>query len=297
MLQVSSTSNSFYSHNNIKIQQGNAEYLHQAVKFSDAYEIIEFSDADTGRTVQFYADHDVSRALNTKFRINTSNSNIIKATGSLENYLQKMWSSYRDDYNVKDINSDGYLNIKEVANSRRVVDIDYNSQTKEFTLNELSFNDISSSEEQALESVKEYFKENGFLSNRISVDQDFNNFLYTDRNLDANIEDIEILADAPPEKLREYEGLTIPQKADFYTMIKAWKKKKEEEEGNLNLSEKNSVSLNTSFDYIDKLLNSDNINEEPNKIKELNKVRENLKSLSNYINTQADNAKIFSLKV
>ncbi len=294
-MQVSSTSNSFYSHNNIKIQQGNAEYLHQAVKFSDADEIIEFSDADTGRTVQFYTDHDVSRALNTKFRINTSNSNIIKATDSLENYLQKMWSIYSKDYNIKDVDSDGYLNIQEMSESKRIAEIKHFESKNSFSLEKINFKEFTSSEEQALEAVKNYFKENGLLNNRISIDKDFNNFLYLDKNLDSNVNDMEFLG-VPLESLKDMD-LTIPQKTDFYSMIRAWKKKKEEEEGNLNLSEKNSVSLNTSFDNIERLLNSNNLNEEPNKIKDLNQVKENLKSLSNYVNTQADNAKIFSIKI
>jgi len=304
-MQVSSVSNSLYTQNtnsnkNKRVQQGNGEYLHKAVRYGSSDKIIEFTDKDSNTKIQFYSDESMEKSLQRKFGIDyKDDGQIVKATGDFENYLQKMWSFNVNDSNTKDINTDGYLDLEEASNSKRIVNIEFDNFTKELKLELSSTRETSSSREEALEKVKNYFKDNGLFNNRISVDEDFNKLLKVDKNLDANIEDMEILADLPPHQLMEYEGLNISEKKELYILTKNWKKKKKEEDGNLNLSEKNSVTLMSSFDYLDKLLNSDNLNKESNdiKTKDLNKVKENLKSLSNYVNTQADNAKIFSLKV
>ena len=112
-MQVSSPSNNLY------IQYGGSEYLHRAVSFSDADTLVEFEDKESGKLIQFYADRDITRVLNTKFRIDNLDSSVIKATGSLEEYLQKTWSSYTNEFNNKDTNNDGYLDVKEIVNSQK----------------------------------------------------------------------------------------------------------------------------------------------------------------------------------
>jgi len=294
-MQVSSISNNLYIQNKKqKVQQGNGEYLHKAIKYSGADKIIEFTDKDSGRKVQFYSDDAIEKSFQRKFGLDYKNDGkIVKATGDFENYLQKMWSFNVNDTNTKDVDGDGYLGIKEVADSKRIVDIkSYNDTTKELKLDVSSTRETSSSEEEALEKVKRYFKDNGVTNNKITVDEDFNRQFYVDTNLDGNIEDIEILADMPPQKLMEYKDLSISEKKELYVLTKNWKKKKDEEEGKLNFSENNSVALQSNFDYLDRLLSSNKIDNQ-----DFNKLKNNLNVLDKYVNTQADNAKIFSLKV
>jgi len=294
-MQVSSISNNLYIQNKKqKVQQGNGEYLHKAIKYSGADKIIEFTDKDSGRKVQFYSDDAIEKSFQRKFGLDYKNDGkIVKATGDFENYLQKMWSFNVNDTNTKDVDGDGYLGINEVADSKRIVDIkSYNDTTKELKLDVSSTRETSSSEEEALEKVKRYFKDNGVTNNKITVDEDFNRQFYVDTNLDGNIEDIEILADMPPQKLMEYKDLSISEKKELYVLTKNWKKKKDEEEGKLNFSENNSVALQSNFDYLDRLLSSNKIDNQ-----DFNKLKNNLNVLDKYVNTQADNAKIFSLKV
>jgi len=294
-MQVSSISNNLYIQNKKqKVQQGNGEYLHKAIKYSGADKIIEFTDKDSGRKVQFYSDDAIEKSFQRKFGLDyKDDAKIVKATGDFESYLQKMWSFNVNDTNTKDVDGDGYLGIKEVADSKRIVDIkSYNDTTKELKLDVSSTRETSSSEEEALEKVKRYFKDNGVTNNKITVDEDFNRQFYVDTNLDGNIEDIEILADMPPQKLMEYKDLSISEKKELYVLTKNWKKKKDEEEGKLNFSENNSVALQSNFDYLDRLLSSNKIDNQ-----DFNKLKNNLNVLDKYVNTQADNAKIFSLKV
>ena len=294
-MQVSSISNNLYIQNKKqKVQQGNGEYLHKAIKYSGADKIIEFTDKDSGRKVQFYSDDAIEKSFQRKFGLDyKDDGKIVKATGDFESYLQKMWSFNVNDTNTKDVDGDGYLGIKEVADSKRIVDIkSYNDTTKELKLDVSSTRETSSSEEEALEKVKRYFKDNRVTNNKITVDEDFNRQFYVDTNLDGNIEDIEILADMPPQKLMEYKDLSISEKKELYVLTKNWKKKKDEEEGKLNFSENNSVALQSNFDYLDRLLSSNKIDNQ-----DFNKLKNNLNVLDKYVNTQADNAKIFSLKV
>ncbi len=140
-MQVPSTSNSLY------IQQGNGEYMHQAVKFGGADKIIEFTDKDSGRKIQFYSDDAMEKSLQRKFGVTFSDdTSIVKATGSFEKYLQDMWEFQINDSNTKDTNNDGYLDVKEMSYSERNVDIEFNKITKDIKLDILSFREISSSE-------------------------------------------------------------------------------------------------------------------------------------------------------
>ena len=130
-MQASSTSNSLY------IQQGNGEYIHQAVRFGGADKIIEFKDKENGKLVQFYADNPTEKSLQKKFGVAFSDDNsIVKATGSFEKYLQDMWSFQINDSNTKDTNNDGYLDVKEMSNTERNVDVDveFNKITKDIKL-------------------------------------------------------------------------------------------------------------------------------------------------------------------
>jgi len=311
-MQVSSTSNNLY------IQQGNGEYMHQAVRFGGADKIIEFKDRENGRLVQFYADNSTERLLQKKFEVTFSDDNsIVKATGSFEKYLQDMWSFQINDSNTKDTNNDGYLDVKEMSYSERNVDIEFNKITKDIKLNILSFTEISSSEGEALKSVENYFKDNGFFNNKIIVDEDFNNLLHVDTNLDANIEDMEILADMSPQKLMEYEGLTLDEKNILFSMLNEWRKKRGQE-NDTDSSYANSINtIKTKDNIINKLLSNEadmsKLSEKEKSVflqnrksvqssetismEQLVQMKEKLQVSAKYIDTQADNARVFSLKI
>ncbi|MFA5428569.1 MAG: hypothetical protein WC279_10245 [Sulfurimonas sp.] len=311
-MQVPSTSNSLY------IQQGNGEYMHQAVKFGGADKIIEFTDKDSGRKIQFYSDDAMEKSLQRKFGVTFSDdTSIVKATGSFEKYLQDMWEFQINDSNTKDTNNDGYLDVKEMSYSERNVDIEFNKITKDIKLDILSFREISSSEGEALKSVENYFKDHGYSNNRITVDQDFNNLLYIDTNFDANIEDMEILADMSPQKLMEHEGLALDEKSILFSMLDEWKKKRENENETANGYANSINTIKAKDNILNKLLNNEADmsklsekeksvflqnrksvqNSETISMEQLVQMKEKLQVSAKYINTQADNARVFSLKI
>lgn len=311
-MQVLSASNSLY------IQQGNGEYIHQAVKYTDADKIIEFTDKDSGRKIQFYSDDAMEKSLQRKFGVTFSDdTSIVKATGSFEKYLQDMWEFQINDSNTKDTNNDGYLDVKEMSYSERNVDIEFNKITKDIKLDILSFREISSSEGEALKSVENYFKDHGYSNNRITVDQDFNNLLYIDTNFDANIEDMEILADMSPQKLMEHEGLALDEKSILFSMLDEWKKKRENENETANGYANSINTIKAKDNILNKLLNNEADmsklsekeksvflqnrksvqNSETISMEQLVQMKEKLQVSAKYINTQADNARVFSLKI
>ena len=302
MMQISSVSNSIYTTNkNQRVQQGNGEYLHKAVRYSGADKIIEFNDKDSGRKIQFYSDDSIEKSFQRKFGSDyKDNGDIVKASGEFENYLQKMWSFNVKENNTVDNNNDGYIDINEFSDAKRVKNIDFNQNTKELSVNLSSFRDSYATEEKALEAVEKYFDERNISGNKISVDENFTALLYVDDNLDANIEDMEILADMHPQKLMEYKGLSIGEKKELFSMIDEWKKKRDEENGITDDSNNNIKNLKSHFSFSDKFLgdnNEKNIQNEKFSQDKVMKIKETLTILDKYVNTQADNAKIFSLKV
>jgi hypothetical protein len=301
-MQVSSSSNFVkLQANNSKVQQNNSEYLHKALKYDGADKIIEFEDEQSGKLVQFYADQSLEKSFEEKFNIDFSEdtAEVIKATGDFGEYLQKMWSHLVNTTNTKDSNSDGYIDLNEMSNSIRDTSFNYNSDTKEIKFELSSFKELSSSEKEALDNVKKYFQSSGNLDYKISVDEDFNNLMHVDKNLDANIEDIEILASIDTNKLIENESLSISEKKDIYTLSKNWKKKKkEEEEKEEETAAKNVAALRAGFDYFEWLVNSHQVdNDTKSENIDLAKMKENLTGISKYLDTQTNGAKIFSLKI
>lgn len=195
-MQVSSTSNNLY------IQHGNGEYLHKAVRYAGADKIIEFTDKESGRKVQFYSDDSMQKSLQRKFGVAFSDDNsIVKATGNFEKYLQKMWEFNTKENSTVDNNNDGYLDISEFANAKRIKNIDFDEVSQKVSITLSSFRDKYTTEEQALDAVKKYWDIRGISGDKFSVDENFTALLYVDTNFDANIEDIEILASMPAEEL------------------------------------------------------------------------------------------------
>jgi len=165
--------------------------------------------------------------------------------------------------------------------------------------------------------VENYFKDHGYSNNRITVDQDFNNLLYIDTNFDANIEDMEILADMSPQKLMEHEGLALDEKSILFSMLDEWKKKRENENETANGYANSINTIKAKDNILNKLLNNEADmsklsekeksvflqnrksvqNSETISMEQLVQMKEKLQVSAKYINTQADNARVFSLKI
>ena len=251
-MQVSSTSNNLY------IQQGNGEYMHKAVRFGGADKIIEFTDKESGRKVQFYSDNSMEESLQRKFGVAFSDDgSIVKATGNFEKYLQNMWEFNTKENSTVDNNNDGYLDISEFANARRIKDIDFDEISKKASITLSSFRDKYATEEQALDAVKKYWDIRGITGDKFSVDENFISLLHVDTNLNANIEDIEILATMPPEELMNQKGLTLDEKNILFSMLDEWRKKRGQE-NDTDSSYANSINtIKTKDNIINKLLSNE----------------------------------------
>jgi len=300
------------SYNNV--QYGGADYLHRAKKYGGSDKIIEFIDQQTQRKIEFYSDSSMEKSLQKKFGTDyVEDANRVKATGKFEKYLNDMWSYLTNEENTKDLNNDGYINVKEMANSKRNIDINIDIVSKEINIELFSFLDTTTDEKKAITKVEEYFTKRGFLNNMVTVDQDFNGLLKVDSNFNADIEDMEILANMPPEALKNHEGLSIEEKNMLYSMLEEWKKKRKEQHGEVdNIQNINHFAfqnnlinklLDTKGDmasltkYEKKLLSLDKENKEIFSKEKLIEMKGKLVLSQKYIDTQADNAKIFSLKI
>ena len=314
-MQVSSTSNNLY------IQQGNGEYIHQAVRFGGADKIIEFTDRDTNRKIQFYSDTNIEKSFQRKFGTDlVDTGNLIKATGNFEKYLQDMWLYDKNELGTVDSNFDGYLDVKEMASSKRVIDIDYNETTKELTLEKFSFKDKYDTEEKALKAVEKFFEIRGITdgkNSKVSVDEDFNALFYIDSNFDTVIENMEKLADMPPEELTNQKSLTLDEKNILFSMLDEWRKKREKENDTVSSYANSINTIKTKDNIINKLLSNEADisklsekeksiflqnrksvqNSETISMEQLVQIKEKLQVSAKYINTQADNARVFSLKI
>lgn len=311
-MQVSSTSNNLY------IQHGNGEYLHQAVKYAGADKIIEFTDKESGRKVQFYSDDSMQKSLQRKFGGAFSNDNsIVKATGNFEKYLQKMWEFNTKENSTVDNNNDGYLDISEFANAKRIKNIDFDEVSKKVSITLSSFRDNYSTEEQALDAVKKYWDVRSINGDKFSVDENFAALLHVDSNLDAKIEDIEILGSMPPEELINQKGLTLGEKTMLFSLLDEWRKKKEKDNDTISSSTDNINTIKEKDNILNKLLSNEadmsklseeeksvflqnrksTQNSETFSMEQLLQMKERLQVSSKYMNTQVNSAQIFSLKL
>ena len=301
---------------NTNIQHGGAEYIHKAVRYGGSDKIIEFTDKDTNRKIQFYSDSSVEKSLQRKFGIDyIDTGSIVKATGDFESYLQSMWTYQNIESNTVDINKDGFLDSHEMINSKRKVNIDSTSGNTTLTL--ASFRDNSGTEEKALESVERYFEKNNIKNSKVSVDEDFNALLYVDKNLDAKLEDMEILANMPREALMEYKGLSLESKSQLFSMLDLWKKKRDEEKGVVHNTQNDVRNISSQSNILDLLLqnngNLDSLSKKEQSVflsnkesstnnrtintQELLEIKEKLSVSKKYIDTGVNSAKIFKISV
>ena len=300
------------SYNNV--QYGGADYLHRAKKYGGSDKIIEFIDQQTQRKIEFYSDSSMEKSLQKKFGTDyVEDANRVKATGKFEKYLNDMWEFHTKENNTVDFNNDGYIDKNEFSNAKRVKDINIDNMTHEVSVELSSFKENYGTEEEALHAVKNYWEIRGITQEKISVDESFLSLLYVDSDFDADIEDMEILANMPPEALKNHEGLSIEEKNMLYSMLEEWKKKRKEQHGEVdNIQNINHFAfqnnlinklLDTKGDmasltkYEKKLLSLDKENKEIFSKEKLIEMKGKLVLSQKYIDTQADNAKIFCLKI
>lgn len=284
-MQVSSNTNSL--HNSSQIKK------------------VTFTDKESGKDISVELDSEMKNKLESSLP-------------DLEHYLQNMYSLYKEYGNI-DENEDGFLDSSEYINSKVFAVIDENNK-----LSLSSLKDIFNDEEVALNIAEfyyennQYFKDLGAKDSKVSISRDFAEYIKTDANMDAHLSDEELFADF--EKSMKAEKSFSQVFKDFLLeQLKAWAEEKKQKVMNgisggafsasLELKEQNKI--------IDKLLKNNGelgsltddeksifsskkdtkIKRNNIDIKELVETKEKLSVSKKYVDTQADNAKMFSLKV
>jgi len=261
--------------NNSK-KSNSSEYLHRAIKLTIPGEQnkLEFRDTGSGKLVEINIHEAIQRQLKTKFSIDFKDNETVKATGKLEKYLQKMWSKYTNDTNTKDVNNDGYLDKNELLKSKRISILGYDKNHKVALADSKFHSHLEVYGTDGVKEVDKFLKNNNIKNGKVSVDMDFNGFLHIDENLDTSFSNKENLLSLHFSE-NEINANTILSSSDFNAqqniekMIKKWA----EEQKDKTL---NGLSTSASSDT--------------------NEVSKKLQISKKYIDTQADNAKIFSLK-
>ena len=231
--------------------------------------------------------------------------------------IANMWEFNTKENSTVDNNNDGYLDMSEFANAKRIKDIDFDEVSKKVSITLSSFRDNFATEEQALDAVKKYWDMRGISGDKFSVDENFTALLYVDTNFDANIEDIEILASMPPEELTNQKGLTLDEKSILFSMLDEWRKKRENENDTVSSYANSINTIKAKDNILNKLLNNEADmsklsekeksvflqnrksvqNSETISMEQLVQMKEKLQVSAKYINTQVDNARVFSLKI
>jgi hypothetical protein len=179
-------------------KRNDGDYSHKAIKLEvdGEKDKIEFRDINSGKLVEISLHEDIQKSFEKNFSVNFQESETTKATGALEKYLQAMWSKYTKDGNNQDTNSDGYLNIDELSQSKRNLWISHDENHKVTLASKeiLSFKDMAKAQNQnESEMIKDYLSSNSIEDNKVSIDLDFNGFLLHDTNLDTNFSNEEHL--------------------------------------------------------------------------------------------------------
>jgi len=274
-MQVNTNTYNYTTKINNSKKSNNNEYLHRAIKLDvpGKQNKLEFRDVDSGKLVEINIHEEIQRNLKSKFSVEFKDNKTVKATGDLEKYLQTMWSKYTNETNTRDNNHDGYLDKNELLKSRRNITIGIDKNNKVALAN--SEVHIWGNAEGSSSELKTYLEKKGIHDEKISLDHDFNSFLYGDKNLDTQYSNKESLLSAGFSE-NEINANTILSSSDFNAqqnieeMIKKWA----EEQKDKILD---GLTTNVNFDT--------------------NEVSKKLQTSKKYIDTQADNAKIFSLKV
>ncbi len=280
ILEIKMLVNSNATHNITQInnskKSNSSEYLHRAIKLNipGKQNKLEFRDTESGKLVEINIHEAIQRQLKTKFSVDFKDNETVKATGKLEKYLQTMWSKYTNDTNTKDVNNDGYLDKNELLKSKRISMLGYDKNHKVALSDSKFHSHLEAYGTDGVKEVDKFLKNNNINDGKVSVDMDFNGFLHIDKNLDASFSNRENLLSLHFSE-DEINANTILSSSDFNAqqniekMIKKWA----EEQKDKTL---NGLSTSASSDT--------------------NEVSKKLQVSKKYIDTQADNAKVFSLK-
>lgn len=302
MLITSNANNYVNQTNNINTKKTNSnDYLHRAIKLDVPGEQnkIEFRDIESGKLVEINIHEEIQRQLKTKFSVEFENDKTTKATGDFEKYLQTMWSKYQNETNTKDTNNDGYLDKQELLKSKRVSKIGYDDNHKVALFDDKSYSHLEVYGDKAIEEIDKYLQSNGISNGKVSIDMDFNGFINNDLNLDTNFSNKETLLglDFSEDEINPnilLSSVKIDTENIIQKQLEKWAQGQKDKglEELYTTNQTNEKNLKDVTKTLEENENFNDINQE-----KLVGIKENLKSLSNYVNTQADNAKIFSLKV
>jgi len=293
MLVTASINNYTTQTNSSTYKKTNDDYFHKAVKLEvdGEKDKIEFRDIESGKLVEISLHEDIQKNFEKNFSIEFKEDKTTKATGELEKYLQTMWSKYQNDTNTRDTNNDGYLDIDELSTSKRNLWIgtDDNNKVTLASREKLSFEDMANAQNKnESEMIKDYLSGNFVKDDKVSVDLDFNGFLLHDKNLDTNFSDKEYLLsmgfsedEINPNKLLGTSGFNAGQTVQ-----------KQMEEWIKQLKEKGLEEL-----YGTKSIGEATLKNEELSPEKLIEVKKRVANIQNYLNTQADNARVFSLKI
>lgn len=317
-MQVSAAINtSLYNYNQTDRTQKNSEqeYLHKAIVFNSSDKVVEFTDTETNKKVEIALDTSLQKELEKKFNTKfDTNSSLIPLEGDVEDYFQHLWSYFQHDTTTKDNNNDGYLDVDELVDSKRVVSLNYDEESGKSSIEVTSFRETYTSD--AIHQVNVYLAQRGITDGRVSIDSDFNAFLLMDQNLDGNVTNREMLepfreeinvADISNKSLRDI----------LLEMIKAWAEEQKKKGLNGIAEGAFNSDSNSKEKAIDKLLSNEadmsKLSEEEKSVflqnrkstqssetfsmEQLLQMKERLQVSSKYINTQVNSAQIFSLKL
>jgi len=258
------------------------------------YQTIKLRDKESGKDVSFEIKSDEIEKIE-------------KKVSSVKSYLQTMFDQYQKDGNI-DKNSDGYLDTTELMSSKRFVRANVDSKLNiNFTMSSLQ--DIVQNDKKAIQMMKDILKDDGYTDGKISLQKDFLEYLALDTNRDAQISDKEIFKDIGTKSFSAtFKNFLLEQ---ILAMMKKNKDKVLNEITNgafdnsaeldkkskiLDTLLKNNGDVNSLSDEEKSIFSSTKKSDNTINIIDLLDRKEKSDTLKKYIDTQADNGKIFSLK-
>jgi len=257
------------------------------------YETIQLKDKSSGIDISIEIKSDEIQKIE-------------KKVSNVKSYLQTMFEQYQKNGNI-DSNSDGFLDAKELITSKRFVKANVNSKLNiNFIISSLQ--DIVQNDKKATQMMKDILKDEGYADGKISLQKDFLAYLAIDTDRDTQISDKEIFKDMGTESLSAtFKNFLLEQ------ILAMMKKNKDKVLNGITEGAFND-SLDKQSKVLDKLIQNNgdvnSLSDEEKSIFSSTKKSDNTINIidllgkkeksdtsKKYIDTQADNAKIFSLKV
>jgi len=258
------------------------------------YETIKLKDKETGKELSFEIKSDEIQKIEEK-------------VSSVKSYLQTMFDEYQKSGTI-DSNNDGFLDANELITSKRFVraNVDKNLNIN-FSISSLQ--DIIQDDKKATKMMEYILKDDGYSDGKISLQKDFLEYLAIDTNRDAQISDKEIFKDIGSKSFSAtFKNFLLEQ------ILAMMKKNKDKvlngiTDGAFNSSTeldkkskildtllKNNGDVNSLSDEEKSIFSSTKKSDYTINIIDLLDRKEKSNTSKKYIDTQADNAKIFSLK-